>query len=270
MSGSNDDRARILARRARFVAAALAASVAPHAARAQSGPLDEVPDCEKDPDTCRPQICLSDDIIEGELERPKPKPAPQRKAAPRVCLSVMSETEDRPQRHDGWYLRLALGGGYLGMSQRGDRGGRSVAGTAAALSLDFGPTIDRGLVSGIGATLMHAPAAGYDPGDAKIAATFVLLGPALDFYPDPVAGFHVGGRLGPAISVLAKRSGAANLVATGIGGSAFVGLDGFVANAWSVGFVLEGSAAAGAGSADDQRETNVSRGLTLKLSLLWH
>jgi hypothetical protein len=85
-----------------------------------------------------------------------------------------------------------------------------------------------------------------------------------------LTGFHVGGRLGPAISLLSGRPGAPDLVATGIGGSAFVGLDGFVADEWSLGVVVEGSAAGGAGSAGDARETNVARGLTLKLSLLLH
>ncbi|MCA9599240.1 MAG: hypothetical protein KC776_38295 [Myxococcales bacterium] len=255
MSGPTDDRARILARRARFVAAALA-TLTPGAARGQP---DETPDCEVDPEACRPSVCLSDDVIEGELTPPKAKAEPQSAPAPRpqICLSVIDDTADRPLRHDGFYLRLAAGGGFLGVKG----GGVDHRGPALSLSLDFGPTVFPGLATGIGLALVHSPVASTTPGDETVTATSFLGGPFFDYFPNPEAGLHLGGRFAPAITS-AGDSGAR----PGAGASAFVGWDGFVADDWSLGALLTGGAAFGVG----RSETLVARTLSLELSLLWH
>ncbi|MCA9594733.1 MAG: hypothetical protein KC776_15540 [Myxococcales bacterium] len=169
---------------------------------------------------------------------------------------------DQPRQHDGTYLRVAGGGGVLGIgSNESDTPTTDVYGSAFTLSLDYGPTILPGLASGIGLKLVHAPEAKADPGGQEIPATLVLGGAFFDYFPDPGGGFHVGGRVGPAVSAQRKHE-----VHAGAGAGIFVGWDQFVSDDWSVGALVHGGTAFGIG----EDETLVARTVTLELSLLWN
>ena len=269
---SSDDRRAILARRRRFVLAALAgAGLRAPSVLAQTDATEQPQsegEAEPEPDAPAPQICLSDMDLEGELERPPEKPnevtlSGPLSGEPQVCLSIIPETSNSRLRHDGFYLRLAAGPSYAWTALDADSGERTLSGFALALALDFGITIVRGLVVGAGVSLLH------QPDDAERNATFVSVGPLVDYFPDPYAGLHFGARLAPAIVFLSGAEGRARAI--GAGAAAFVGYDAFVLDDWSLGAALEAGATL-AGGRTDTDESFTARGLHagVRLGLLWH
>jgi hypothetical protein len=169
---------------------------------------------------------------------------------------------DRPENHDGFYLRLASGGGFLGIgNNESDTSSEDLRGPAFTLSLEFGPSVARGLASGLGLKLVHAPDATADPGGQSSTATLVFGGAFLDYFPDPTGGFHVGGRVGPAVSAQGSSE-----VHAGLGAGAFLGWDRYISDYWSLGASLQGGTAFGIG----EDETLIARTVSLELSLLRH
>jgi hypothetical protein len=265
----SDDRRAILARRRRFVLAALAGaglSAEPALAQDDGGEQPAEGEPPADPNGSRPRICLSDDSIDGDLERPQSedKPAKTMPARPpQVCLSRIPETDNSDRRHDGFYLRLTAGVGYAWTALEADSGERTFSGLAPGGALDFGVTISRGLVVGAGASLVHQP----DEADRR--ATTLVTGPHFDYFPDPLAGLHFGARLGPALVFVSGSDGSAR--ALGAGTAAFVGYDAFVLDDGSLGAALEAGGAL-AGGETDAGESFSARGLHagLRFSVLWH
>src|SRR5439155_18501288 len=67
---------------------------------------------------------------------------------------------------------------------------------------------------------------------------FGLLGPFIDWYPDPEGGFHFGGMLGVAV-LTASNPDTGNTTAsdTGFGGAIGAGYDFWIAPEWSLGIL---------------------------------
>lgn len=155
------------------------------------------------------------------------------------------------ERHDGFYLRAALGLAEINLDRStdgalhanyGDGSDSSVAGPGGMGELSIGGTPWPGVV--IAGSLVWydiaEPKLERDRGkDADLSGplTFAVLGATLDWYPNPHGGFHLGGTLG-AGAVKAKSPDGSPFDDIGGAGAAFslgIGYDWWVADEWSVG-----------------------------------
>lgn len=263
------DRAAVLARRARFVAAALAGVTPAFAARAESGEADRPPDDAGATEAeASPQICLSPDDIEG-AERPcRDEPAhpdcapPVRvpEMPPHVCLSIAPPSTNLEYQHDGFYLRIGPVGGLLGASA----GDETTSGLAFGAELGAGMTLAPGVVVGLGGAFLRAP----EPSESFESITLWQLGPLVTVYPSPLRGWRASLSVAP--TVIAIRAPGEDASGVGIGGALWLGYDAFIAADWSLG--LAGGAMLGFASAErsDGSAALRARALALSASLLWH
>ncbi len=280
-------REAILARRARFIAAALAGVgiALPAGAKPEqrgkadaADPTQEEEAPEPEP-YVGPSICLSDDTIEGELVKPPPLlPVPDEEEdasplrpgplgdIPQVCLSIIAPWDDSDSRHDGAYLRASAG---VATGRVGGIGGVTYSGFAFDLAggLTFTPTV----AVGVGAGFNLGPWVrfeGQDTGAGRVSEW--LVGPEFLVFPDPRKGWHFGARLGPLGVGLAERPVGDALLALGFGASATAGTGLWLSSQLSLEVALRGTL--GIAWADD---AGVSRrldaqSLSLLLGLNWH
>lgn len=150
-----------------------------------------------------------------------------------ALVLVPSIAAAEPRRHDGFYARVGVGPGY-GVSTlataAGDSGGRAFT---VNTELAAGWTVRPGLVVGAGTFPMVAPAPSYDgvdPGGQHVSGT----GPFVAWWPDDRGGLSVQGGVLVAAGYLdgGDRDG---VVGVGVGATAGVGYDRFIAPQWSVG-----------------------------------
>jgi hypothetical protein len=140
-----------------------------------------------------------------------------------------------PRAHDGFYLRLGAGGGYaLGTLSvpapaDSDSGGPNVA-TEVAVGL----TVRRGLILGVGAFPMVAPAPDYDGVDAG-GQHVSSVGAFADYYLNPAGGLHLQAGVLFAAGYLDGSDTRDGIFGLGYGGMAGVGYDMFVGDEWSLG-----------------------------------
>jgi hypothetical protein len=108
----------------------------------------------------------------------------------------------------------------------------------------MGGTPARGLVIG-GAYIFSAAekAPSYSSKNADKGMSFGLVGPFIDFYPNPREGFHVGAALGIAGTVTSDENQDERVSAFGGGGSAWVGYEFWIGKQWSLGGVLQATGA---------------------------
>ncbi len=151
-------------------------------------------------------------------------------------------------RHDGFYLRLGLGAGFLASSLDAPIGKISARGGGLALEFSLGGTVADGLVIGGGlwvAGTSSVTLKGNFPGSPRDGgnASLGLLGVLADYYPNPNEGFHVQGGLG--IGTLSFEKNVAIMTPlnmavenwSGGGGGAMlgVGYEFWVGKQWSIG-----------------------------------
>lgn len=142
-------------------------------------------------------------------------------------------------RHDGFYLRFGSGLAYVAHSGDGPLGNASVSGLGSLAFIGIGGNVERGLVVGgvlsVASTdrSLHGAPSGV-PG--RVTASLVNLGVLLDWFPNPAAGWHIGGSFGFGGPSLADE----NITWTGIGatGSVFGGYDWWIGPEWSLGVSL--------------------------------
>lgn len=263
------DRSAVLARRARFVAAALAGVTPAFAARAAPGEADPPPDDGGAPEAdAAPQICLSADDIEGVRRPCSAEPdhpdCAQRvrgpELPPHVCLSLPPPSGDRGHQHDGFYLRFGPMGGLLG----GSASDESASGVAYGGEIGAGMTFAPGVVVGLGGTFLSAPA----PSKPFESMTLWQLGPFVTVYPDPMRGWRASLSVAP--SAVAIRLPGEEASGVGFGGALWLGYDAFFAADRSLG--LAGGALVGFASAErrDASAALRARALVLSASVLWH
>ncbi len=184
--------------------------------------------------------------------------------------------------HDGFYLRLALGGGYvhdnlhfngtriLGVAVGafdGEAQGGSFQGDLAA-----GWTVTKGLV--IGGELYIEQVAnpkitfsGRSVSSDVSVGTLTMFGPVVDWYLNPHKGFHFGGMLGVArITMQDKSNNKLDNQPIGGGGVAFVGYEWWIGKQWAAGVQGQFAAASMNDSSANLRHTWTSGGVALSVT----
>jgi hypothetical protein len=220
---------------------------------------------------------------------PPPPPPPSSAAAPAESQpAAPATTEPSPGEipekgaytHDGFYLRLGIGGGYVddkfkytglgGLFGLDQIEGHASGGSFEA-DVSAGGAIKPGLI--IGGSLfieqVASPKVTYNGEDINAdvsVGTFGLIGPMIDWYPQAHGGFHLGGTIGGARITMKDSSG--NLKSNqpvGGGGIFFIGYDWWVAQEWSLGVQAQLTGAALFDSSDDVDHDFASGGITFSV-----
>jgi hypothetical protein len=186
--------------------------------------------------------------------------------------------------HDGFYLRLSAGYGYLNTStslNHNDSTG-SLSGSGVAFDILMGGTPAPGLVIGGGLQLENV----FDPGNSVTrngaavrginagssgSVGFALLGPMIDAFPNPSGGFHFGGLLG--FAEVGLKSNQDN-VSGGVGFSLWTGYMWWASSQWSTGLIARYSAGWTRRHVGDQTDqfdaTDMSNAFAIMFSAAYH
>lgn len=165
-----------------------------------------------------------------------------------------------PRWHDGFYLRIALGGGWLRSSfearserftefagETDERFSGKAGGLAGATELAAGFSPISGLATGVAIYTLTAPAlrtTGVQVGAGQYeyaTSQLSVFAVAADAYPDPAGGLHLSAAAGLAVYVPGQADAreygprARAHTALGPGLTASVGYDAFVEAEWSLG-----------------------------------
>lgn len=212
--------------------------------------------------------------------------------APGVSGPVGPAPERGARVHDGFYLRVASGFGVL--DERLESGELAGGGTLRARSrgvttvsdLAFGGTVAPGWVVGGGiysadliASTLRISGAGTTPLPEELdpaLRSLSLIGPFVDWYPNPRGGFHAQAALG--LTTLTARvfgHGATERSEyLGLGGGLLIGTgyDWWVAAEWSIGVLTQLGVRVLRGEDDDGVSwTHVmTTSPTLSISLTYH
>lgn len=155
--------------------------------------------------------------------------------------AVFYPLPERPRWHTGFYLRLGAGFGGMvdGFSRTGEREAEATAsGATGAFEIAAGGSIKPGLVLGGGFFMdwMANPRIEIDGqdvtdqlGDQMSVGSLLMIGPMIDWYPNPDRGFHIQGVLAGARLDVSDSSG--NVQHSPLGGAVLLG----VGNEWRVG-----------------------------------
>jgi hypothetical protein len=186
--------------------------------------------------------------------------------------------------HDGFYLRMSGGYGFLhtSTSLKDNGSTSSLNGSGTAFDILIGGTPAPGLVIGGGLLLQQA----FDPGTtvrqrngtvrgldagSNGAVGFGMIGPMIDAFPVPTGGFHFGGLLG--LAEVGLEDNQDNL-SGGLGLSLWTGYMWWVSSQWSLGLEARYSAAwtrRKVGLQDEQFDaTDASQGLAIMFSAAYH
>lgn len=155
--------------------------------------------------------------------------------------------------HDGFFMRLAGGGGYLSLDLSWAKQSTAVSGGGVSWDFAFGGSLLDGLVIGGSYAAVVAVEPKIEGFTNDRSAAFLTLAPFLNWFPDPRAGFEVGASLGFGLAQL-KGSAASGAVfkadsLSGLGGSLWLGWTGWVSTNWALGGLLKASYASLSGSA---------------------
>lgn len=222
---------------------------------------------------------------------PAPPAPPLPPPPPRINVETPAPGPAGPRRgyhvHDGFYLRLNIGGGYLSSKVNYDSPDvpdRTISGGGLALDVMVGGSPARGLAVGGGLWLQTAgdPKTSSDQPGAESYDNLnsALFGVFIDGFPDPEGGFHVGGALGIAtlgarfknedLDVTPGRLGNSDSGTAGIGSSIWVGYDGWIAADWSLGGMLRLTGAATGNTHASLEERANTRALAILFTALYH
>jgi hypothetical protein len=158
-----------------------------------------------------------------------------------AVLAVATSATAESHTHDGFLLQFEIGPGYLVMPGNAKAGSTNVdwniSGMAVIGGLFMGGTPFDGFVIGAGMVGNLATSPKHKIGDHEIDTeddfSLGVLGPFVQYYPDPTSGLNFRLLLG-----YATASGAdddADDAATGFGLAASVGHDWWVGEEWSMG-----------------------------------
>jgi opacity protein-like surface antigen len=158
-----------------------------------------------------------------------------------TCAFPALAHADAPGTHDGFYLRAALGLGYLQDTASATGGSEAkFKGGGVAGEFLLGGTPAPGLVVGGGFQSASFPdpkfeSRGYS-GTLSGALNVSTFGPFVDYYLDPRGGFHIQGFVGYGILSAKNTDGSESTKnPSGLAISAGVGQDWFVSDSWSIG-----------------------------------
>jgi hypothetical protein len=184
-------------------------------------------------------------------------------ATPPIAAESEPAPNDKgPRRHDGFYLRVRSGAGYLSAFGDGPSGSASVSGVSNYAGVAVGGATAPGLaVAGFiwggtttnqfsggpfaQATVTATTPAGVVQKTASINATASLaeLGVLADWFPDPTGGWHAGAGAALGLTSVTNQADGSVFAGAGFAGSLFGGYDFWVGRAWSLGLALEASVA---------------------------
>jgi hypothetical protein len=174
-------------------------------------------------------------------------------------------------RHEGFYLRMGGGLGYLGASLDTDVSDEF---DSSGMGLNFELLVGGGPAPGlaIGGAVLGSVQLFGDweaddiPGSTSGDLTTFIIGPFADGYPDPNGGWHLGGMLGLATASFDVPGGDDGVNGIGFGGAGWVGYDVWVAPEWSMGGALRLDAL----RATDDDVSISSLGITLAISVVYN
>jgi len=210
-----------------------------------------------------------------------PQPEPQSPPPPDAEPSELSTEPEAPvdhqtadslsspndYRHDGFYLRLSLGGGYERSRWSHPTEGHETFETGSVgFDVLLGGAPVPGLVLGGMLSSEVAPSVTVKRafgGASDLIYTSTLIGAFIDGFPDPERGFHLGAGAGFQLSSFDDDGGQVQSAAGG-GAVALIGYDAFVSRKWSLGGLLRAS-----GSLQSPQDTADARLLTGSISLLF-
>jgi len=227
---------------------------------------------------------------EPEDTRPAPAQPPPPPPSQRVALAVPPPPPPAAPRtrhlHDGFYLRMTVGPGWLSTNVDFDSGAHATfQGTGLNLDLMLGGTPTPGLTVGGGAWLGSAdePEVDFEVSGSseeepvyRSSMGYGVFGPFIDVYPNPRTGFHFGAGFGVGFVALPAREGAPDddpgNGAGGGGAVLFGGYDFWVSANWSLGGMLRLMAIqARNGSAEAETPFEASaRSAAILFSALYH
>jgi hypothetical protein len=180
--------------------------------------------------------------------------------------------------HDGFYLRMSIGGGYMHDSVTYGTTPSvtyKLSGGAIAFDILVGGTPVPGLVFGGGIIGAVAPNPRVKEGNvgtstsSNVDLNLAMVAGFVDWYPNPREGFHLQGLLGIAGVSTTDRNGDStnNRNPAGIGLGIGVGYEWWVGNQWSIG-VLGRLLYAHATATETYFDTGGSYDLTEKHSVI--
>ncbi len=193
---------------------------------------------------------------------------------------MVEPPKEEPGRHlhDGFYLRMALGGGALAATYESSTAAGAeaeVGGGGVGIDLWLGGTPWPGLVIG-GAITGNSAAnprvetsAGSSSAD-KTNLSATMLGLFVDGFPDPEGGLHIGGMLGLATLTYTDKDNDEERRHGGGGAALWVGYAGWIGSDWSLGGMLRGTVQATENEDSDLDEQARARSLSIMLTALYH
>ncbi|MEP7050495.1 MAG: hypothetical protein ABJB12_09095 [Pseudomonadota bacterium] len=158
--------------------------------------------------------------------------------APAICRA-----QSVPFTHEGFYLQMTGGAGYLGTSASAAGEDLSIRGGAVSGSLWLGGSLLPGFVLGGGTSSAIAirpkvketiEGQEVSLGDPNLGMDLNMIGLISDFYPNPRRGLHVQAMLGYAVLSITQH-GSSSRSPSGIGLMGGVGYDFWVSAEWSAG-----------------------------------
>jgi|SoiMethySBSTD1v2_1073268.scaffolds.fasta_scaffold09046_7 hypothetical protein len=170
-----------------------------------------------------------------------------------VSSSAGAQARRGHHLHDGFYFRGSIGVGRLIFDQESDLEGipnGRVSGPSTASDLMLGGTPVRGLAVGGALLANHAPDPDFDGNrltlENDVAASWVVIGPFVDFFFAPKKGFHLGAAAGPSAIWYRDLDPGPNderEAYAGFGVAGWVGYDAWISANWSLGGYLRAMAA---------------------------
>ena len=153
--------------------------------------------------------------------------------------------------HDGFYLRLGLGAGYITSSVTRTEDTEPLGrGTGATIPVEFalGGTPTPGFVIGAGSWAVHVPGGTHSSESGEVTreaeasyGSISMLGPFADIYPAPRAGFHI--QFAPCLTLVGTGTSSilpSELTGIGFGGMLGFGYEGWVSDQWGMGVLARG------------------------------
>lgn len=145
-----------------------------------------------------------------------------------------------PETHDGFYLQLDLGIGYL--SSSAEFGGQTVTYSGATLpsALFMGGTVGPVVIGGgLFADYAFSPSASAEGGPTvaleDVSLTLIGIGVFADIYPDPQKGLHFQPFIGWGGLEASVNGNSGGSDPTGLVLAVGAGYDWFVSDNWSIG-----------------------------------
>lgn len=158
-------------------------------------------------------------------------------------VAVLQPPDPSIHRHDGFYLRLGLGLGYVSDSASENDGTTfKIHGTTIPIDIMIGGSLVPGLVLGGGIWIapMVSPKVDFEGQTLTISSNYTVqfnqIGPFLDYYPNPHEGLHILGAVTYAGLTLVEDATNTTLAnVKGFGLTAGLGYDFWIGNQWSMG-----------------------------------